>query len=129
MKWYLCVIQEGPETPAQSVPRQGEHLLIFTGSESTDLNTDIAICLDGLVAVDGRGGVGGASGSGCATVLLALKLEVLLVVVVDVQTKSGRVDVTVAPDEKSTEDWLSQDIKDAIEDGLGVRRDVVATLA
>lgn len=129
MKWYLCAIQEGPETPAQSVPRPGEQLLILTGSESTDLNTDIAIRLDGLVAVDGRSGVGGTSGSGCATVLLALKLEVLLVVVVDVQTKSGRVNVTVAPDEKSTKDWLSQDIKNAIKDGFRVRRDVVATLA
>jgi len=129
VKWYLCAIQEGPETPAQSVPRLGEQLLILTGSESTDLNTEIAIRLDGLVAVDGRGGVGGAGGSGCATVLLALELEVLLVVVVNVKTKSGGVDVAVAPDEESTKDWLSQHIKDAIEDGLRVRRDIVATLA
>ena len=81
------------------------------------------------MAVGGSRVVGTISGSGCSTKLLALELEVLLVVVVDVQTKSRRVDVAVAPDEKSTKDGLSQHIENTIEDGLRVRRDVVATLA
>ena len=86
--------------------------------------------LDDIVAVCGSSG---GSSSRSLTVgdvlLLALELEVLLVVVMDVKTEPGRVNVAVAPDEKSTEDRLRQHIKDAVEDGLRIRRDVVATLA
>lgn len=93
------------------------------------MDTDLAICLDVLMAVDRCGAVGGASGSGLVTVLLALELEVLLVIVVNVQTKSRRVDVAVTPDEKSTKDGLSKNIKDTVKDGFRIGRDVVATLA
>jgi len=93
----------------------------------------VAICLDDIVAVGGSSSAGSTSSSGSLAVsdvlLLALELKVLLVVVVDVQTEPGRVDVAVTPDKKTAEDRLGQNIKDAVEDGLRVRRDVVATLA
>eukprot|EP00249_Psilotum_nudum_P028856 c38822_g1_i1 orf=1-285(-) len=76
------------QTPAQSIPQPGERLPFITGSDQTDLNTDVAICLNSLVAVGGSRVVGTISGSGCSTNLLALELEVLLIVVVDVETKS-----------------------------------------
>ena len=50
-------------------------------------------------------------------------------VVVDVDAKLLRSDVTVAPDEESTEAGLGDEVKDGVEDGLGVGRDDVATLA
>ena len=82
------------------------------------------------MAVGGRsGGSGSRSLAVSDILLLALELEVLLVVVVDVQAEPARVDVAVAPDEQSTKDRLGKNIEDAIEDGLRVRRDVVATLA
>ena len=65
-------------------------------------------------------GVGGSCGfgtigvSGSSTDLFALELDVLLVVVVDVKTKSGRVDIAVAPNEEGTKDRLRQNIKDAV---------------
>jgi len=59
---------------------------------------------------------------------LVLLENVFLVVVVDVDTETSWVNVSVTDDEKSTEDGLGQEIKDTIEDGLGVRRDDVATL-
>jgi len=61
--------------------------------------------------------------------LPALELEVLLRVVVDVETDRRRVDVAVAPDEESTEDRLGQNIKDTVEGGLGVGGDEVGALA
>jgi hypothetical protein len=80
--------------------------------------------------------VGGSSGASCGRsltvgddLLPALELEVLLVVVVDVKTKAGRVDVAVAPNEQATEDRLGQDIENTVESGLRVGRNVVATLA
>jgi hypothetical protein len=60
---------------------------------------------------------------------LVLNSGVLLVVVVDVKTKTGRVNVTVTEDEESTEDRLGDQIKDTIEDSLRVGGDNVATLA
>lgn len=52
----------------------------------------------------------------------------VLIVVADVEAKAGRVDVAVAPKEKSTEDRLSEDVEDTVEDSLGVGRDDVSTL-
>jgi hypothetical protein len=60
---------------------------------------------------------------------LVLNSRVLLVVVVDVETKTGRVNTAVTPDEKSTEDGLGDQVEDTVEDGLRVGRDDVATLA
>jgi hypothetical protein len=123
--WYLCAIQKGPEPETQT--------WFITGSDISDLNTDIATCLNDVVAVGGSSGASSTSGSGSLTIsdvlLPALELKVLLVVVVDVQAESGRVDVAVTPDEETTEDRLGQNVEDAVEDGLGVGRDVVATLA
>lgn len=78
------------------------------------------------------GAIGGAVGSigsvgGDAVVsgllignalLLALELNILLGVVMDVQTKITRVDVAVAPDQESAEDRLGEDVEDTVEDGL-----------
>ena len=116
------------QKPAQSIPQPGGRPPSITGSDRTDLDIHVAICLNSLVAVGGSRVVGTISGGGCSTDLLALELKVLLVVVVDVQTKSGRVNVAVTPDEKSTKDRLSQHIEDTVKDGLGVGRNVVATL-
>lgn len=92
-------------------------------------------------SLDGLGGVGCAVSAvgntlvcsgvvgGRRGVLLAGELSILLIVVVDVKTKLGRVDVTVAPDEESTEDRLGEQVEDTVENGLGVRSDDVATLA
>jgi hypothetical protein len=59
---------------------------------------------------------------------LVLNSGVLLVVVVNVKTETGRVNVTVTEDEESTEDRLGDQIKDTVEDSLRVGRDDVATL-
>lgn len=61
--------------------------------------------------------------------LLSLKLDILLGVVMDVKTKPRRINVTVAPDEKSAEDRLCKDVQDTVEGGLRVRRNHIATLA
>jgi len=60
---------------------------------------------------------------------LVLNRGVLLVVVVDVETKTGRVDATVAPDEKSTEDRLGDQVEDTVEDSFRIGGDNIATLA
>jgi hypothetical protein len=61
--------------------------------------------------------------------LAGLELDVLLRVVVDVQTKRGGVDAAVAPDEQSAEDRLGKDVEHAVESSLGVGGDEVAALA
>ena len=80
----------------------------------------------GSRAVQGRlngAVVGGSDGA-------ALLADVVVALVVhDVHANVGRVDVTVAPDEESTEAGLGDEVKDGVEDGLGVGRDDVATLA
>lgn len=76
------------------------------------------------------GGVSGWCGSICSSVcssLLATR-KTCFGNILDVKTKSGQVDVTMAPEKESTESRLSQDVKDAIEDCLGVGRDDIATL-
>lgn len=52
----------------------------------------------------------------------------VMIVVLDSKTKTSRVNIPVSPDEESTEHWLCQKVEDAVEDGLRVWRDDVATL-
>lgn len=53
----------------------------------------------------------------------------ITIVIADSHTDRCRVDIAVAPNEKSTENRLSDEVEDAVEDGLRVGRDDVATLA
>lgn len=53
----------------------------------------------------------------------------ILMVITDMKTQAGRVDVTVTPEEKSTEDGLGHNIEHAVEDGFRVRGDDVAAFA
>jgi len=53
----------------------------------------------------------------------------ILAVVGYLDTKTGRVNVAVTEDEKGTKYGLGEKVKDTIEDGLGIRRNDVATLA
>lgn len=89
-------------------------------------------------SVVGGGAIGGTVrvaiaiaelGVGGGELLLGNVGGVLLVVVVDVEAKTSRVDVTVTEDQKSTEDRLGKQIENAVEYGLSVGRDDVATLA
>ena len=61
--------------------------------------------------------------------LLALELKVLLVVVVDVQTKSRRVDVPVAPNKQGTKDGLSKNVEDSVRDDLLIDVQVAAAVS
>lgn len=47
----------------------------------------------------------------------------------DVEAKAGEIDVAVTEEKERTEAWLGKDVENAVEDGLGVRADNVATLA
>ena len=51
-----------------------------------------------------------------------------MVVILDGETETSGVNIPVSPDEEGTEDRLGQEVKDAVEDGLRVWRDDVATL-
>lgn len=53
----------------------------------------------------------------------------IVIVVANMQTKSGWVDITVSPEEKRTEDRLGHDVENAIKDSLRVWRNDVTTLA
>lgn len=65
-----------------------------------------------------------------ATYRLALLVkERITFVVLDGKAETSGVNVPVSPDEESTEARLGQEVKDTVEDSLGVRRDDVATLA
>lgn len=81
--------------------------------------------LDGL---SGSITLGNAISGRRAGWVLAVELSILLIVVVDMKAELGRVNVPVAPDEERAKDWLSQDIKDAVEDGLRIGSDDVGTL-
>lgn len=87
--------------------------------------------LDGLcsLSVGGNTVVGVGVNIGTRSADLVLNGRVLLIVIMDVETKTGRVDTTVTPDKKSTKDRLGEEIKDAVEDSLRVGRDNVAALA
>jgi hypothetical protein len=52
----------------------------------------------------------------------------VMVVILDGKTKTSRVNVPVSPDKESTEDWLGQEVEDAVEDGLRIWRNDVAAL-
>ena len=62
-----------------------------------------------------RDAVGGTGVVG----VLVVHERVLLVVVVDVETHTRRVDVAVAEDEHSAENGLCEKIEDTIENGCG----------
>lgn len=51
-----------------------------------------------------------------------------VVVVTDVKAKASRVDVAVAPEEESTEDWLGENVEDTVEHSLRIGGDDVSTL-
>ena len=53
----------------------------------------------------------------------------ILIVITDVKTETSRVNVAMTPKQKGAEDWLSEEVENAVEDSLGVRRDDVATFA
>lgn len=53
----------------------------------------------------------------------------VLVVVADAETETSRVDVAVTEQEEGTENGLGEQVKDTVEDSLGVRGDKVTTLA
>jgi hypothetical protein len=53
----------------------------------------------------------------------------IAIVVLDSQTKTGRVDTPVSPDKQRTKDGLRQEIQDTVEHSLRVRRDDIATFA
>jgi hypothetical protein len=46
----------------------------------------------------------------------------------DAQSQSTGVDGLMAPEKEEGEDWLGDQVKDTIEDGLGIRVDNIATL-
>lgn len=50
----------------------------------------------------------------------------IIIIVADMKTKSGRVDVAMPPKEKSTEDRLGHEVEHAIENGFGIRGDDIA---
>ncbi len=52
-----------------------------------------------------------------------------LIIITDMNSQSSRVDVAMTPEEKGTEHRLGQDIKDTVEDGLGIGGDDVAAFA
>merc|ERR1712137_287546 len=88
-----------------------------------NLGTDVR---GGSRAVQGR--LNGAVVRGTDSAALLADVVVTLVVH-DVHANVGRIDVAVAPDEESTEAGLGDEVKDGVEDGLGVGRDDIATLA
>ena len=53
----------------------------------------------------------------------------ILVVIPDVETEPCWVNAAMTPEQKGPENWLGEEIQDAVEDGLGIRRDDVAALA
>lgn len=84
----------------------------------------------------GVSAVGGTVENTCIVGMAGSTWSVLLVdnsvavtVVLDGEAERSWADVTVAEDEKSTEDWLGEQVKDTVEDSLAVNGDDVATLA
>lgn len=123
--WYLCEPQKGPTTPNLSIAWMDVQLPVHHKSclkkHTCLLTIDVATCLNDLVAVGGSSGTSSSRSLTVSDILLpALELKVLLIIVVDVKTKGGRVDVAVTPDEQGTENGLGQDIKNAVESGLRV---------
>lgn len=88
-----------------------------------NLGTDVR---GGSRAVQGR--LDGAVVRGTDSAALLADMIVALVIH-DGHANVGRVDVAVAPDEESTEAGLGDEVKDGVEDGLGIGRNDVATLA
>lgn len=123
-----------------------------TDTEASSDPKKLRINLDGGFAVDTSGGVvsvcgswgtgswksssgtsGGASAvvvssSGSDTAVGLLVVGNLIIVVADMKTEDGWVNVAVTEEEESTEDWLGKSIKNTVEDGLAVWGDDVASL-
>ena len=53
----------------------------------------------------------------------------IIIVIANMQTESGRIDVAVAPEQQSAKDGLGHDIKNAVKDGFRVWSDDVSALA
>lgn len=96
-------------------------------------------CTADMLALDSGGGWLGvashwvlrtSSGGGVllwvSTTLLVVTGQLLSIT--DVETKTGKIDVAVSPDKKSTEDWLGENIEDTVEYSLTVRGDDVTAL-
>lgn len=62
-------------------------------------------------------------------VVFLLNTRVTVARLSDAEPESTRVDGTVAPEQQEGEDGLGDDIQDAVEDGLGVRVDDIASLS
>lgn len=92
------------------------------------------VCWEVVVVVDGRGGVGTSSGvvvvgSGRShAVVSLLVVGDIIIVITDMETKSGWVNVAVTEKEHGTEDWLGQNVEDTVEDGLAIWGDDISTL-
>ena len=108
-------------SPAGACLRRLDEMMLMLEASSLDLVGVVAVAV----------GVAGVSMVDTVALRDSLVLlhDILLVVVVDVDTETSWVDVLVAKDEKSTENWLGEQIKDTVEDGLAVGRDDIATLA
>ncbi len=57
-----------------------------------------------------------------------LSVDWSVVIIADVKAKNCRVDVAVTPEEKGSEDWLGENVKNAVEDCLRIGRNNVSTL-
>lgn len=56
--------------------------------------------------------------AGGASILLTMDGLILLIIIVDVEAETGWVNATVAPDQKSTEHGLRQQVENAVEHSL-----------
>ena len=99
-------------------------ILAHSGTFLTSPKSDIIDSLDGIRGGDATGGAVRDTG---LLVMSIAGIQIVLVVA-DHQTKTSWVDVAMAPKEERTKDGLGHDIKDSVEDGLGVGSDHVATL-
>jgi hypothetical protein len=59
---------------------------------------------------------------------MAIMSERVIFVIADVDAEARDIDVAMTPEKEEGEDWLGAEIKDTVEDGLGVRRDNVTAL-
>lgn len=97
--------------------------------------------LDARHARSGRSGGGGGAAIRTKTVIqpgvfamavsgiLLIHMTGVLIVIANMETQSGGLDVAVAPQKESAEDGLSHEVKDTIENTLGIGGNDVATLA
>lgn len=111
---------------------------LITMITSSSLRFGEIACSDSRSARSGGSG-GGPIGSDTvvqSAVFAVVTSDVLLphmtwmfVIIADVEAKSGGFNVAVAPEKESPEDGLGHEVKDTVEDTLGIRRNDIATLA